>query len=660
MSAASAAGVPRVAGDAGSVAPPGVRNVSKAVAEAKAEQEREDAKTGVQILPVDRVLGRYRLCFEIASGGMASVYLARAEGPAGFGKVFAVKQIHPHLAKERQFQEMFMDEARLAARLNHPNVCGVIDFGEVDGSYYITMEYLMGETLAAIQRRVARRSADLPVDDYVGYACKIIHDVAEGLHSAHELKDNEGNPMELIHRDISPQNLYVTYDGGVRVVDFGVARARSRTHHTKTGSIKGKFSYMAPEQIRGESIDRRVDVWALGVTLWETLCLRRLFRRESEGSTILAVIEGSVPSVSEFNSAVPPEVEAIVMKALARDPDARYPTVREMGRDLARFLGKRPDPIGAGELAEWMQSLFVDNIVEKRALVQQALKPTRAGSILSRDLTSLPPVGQSQAQLKVPAQLRSLSWVLAVLALLGLAGGGWALFSAPAASSGATPVIDDQGGSWEPASDGREGLGTPAGAGADADKLRARPGNTLNKPDLSFTTEEVAALLAKGSASESEQDATAGDSTADPVPNAPQGRSAGQRAAAQRAAAQRAEAERIKAEEEAKAAAAREAKQKAEQEAAARAAQAEAERRKAQAARQAKAAEAPGWLSLATPGGWADIIVSGTSVGQTPKRFQLAPGDHIILLRPFGEGPEKRLSISIKPGESLTRSVSLR
>ncbi len=632
--------------------------MSTSVAEAKAEQERDDAKTGVQILPVDRVLGRYRLCFEIASGGMASVYLARVEGPAGFGKVFAVKQIHPHLAKERQFQEMFMDEARLAARLNHPNVCGVIDFGEVDGSYYITMEYLLGETLAAIQRRVARRSADLSVDDYVGYACKVIHDVAEGLHSAHELRDNEGNPMELIHRDISPQNLYITYDGGVRVLDFGVARARSRTHHTKTGSIKGKFSYMAPEQIRGESIDRRVDVWALGVTLWETLCLRRLFRRESEGSTILAVIEGSVPSVSEFNSAVPPEVEAIVMKSLARDPDARYQSVREMGRDLARFLGKRADPIGASELAEWMQSLFADNILEKRVLVQQALKPTRAGSVLSRDYTSLLPVGQSQAQLKVPARRHLWSWIVAALALVGLAGGGWALFSVLAASSGSSSVHEDR----DATDDVGVGIQERPEVRSESDS-KTRPAQRDTEPskaDLSFTAEEVAALLAQGNEVEGAVDTAPDSVEAGSAADEPEARPTEEQEGAQREETRSAEATRVKKEEVAKQAAVRAANEKAEQEAAARVAQVEAERRKAQAIRNARAAEVPGWLSLATPGGWADVVINGKSVGQTPTRFQLAPGDHVLVLRPFGESPEKRIKVSIKPGESQTRSVSLR
>jgi len=317
-------------------------------------------------------LGRYYLASQIASGGMATVFLATVKGPGGFEKVNALKRIHPHLAEESDFVDMFLDEARIASRINHANVCQVFDFGESDGTYFIAMEYLIGEPLSRAMKTIRRNfetldSARLPV-----IACKIIADACEGLHAAHNLKGKDGNHLNVVHRDVSPQNLFVTYEGNVKVVDFGIASASDRVHHTSAGQVKGKFSYMAPEQSRGGKIDRRADVWALGVVLWEMLTLRRLFRRETTVETLTAMLNDPIPPPSTYRPGVPPRLDEIVLKALARSPDDRYATAREFGRDLARFAGATGEPADAAELAEWMDSIFPDGRQRKYDIMDAA------------------------------------------------------------------------------------------------------------------------------------------------------------------------------------------------------------------------------------------------------------------------------------------------
>jgi len=302
-------------------------------------------------------LGRYRLCFELASGGMATVFLARAEGPGGFEKLVALKRIHPHLAKQRAFVEMFLDEARIASRISHPNVCSVIDFGEARGTYFLTMEYLVGEPLSRVLRALSRGPRELR-KRLPAFAARIVADAAEGMHAAHELRDERGHPLRVVHRDISPHNLFLTYDGAVRVVDFGIASAENRIHETSVGSVKGKHAYMAPEQLRGNKVDRRADVWALGVVLWELLTLDRLFRRGTAPETISAVASEAAPPPSLVADEVPEELDAIVLRALARDPADRTPSARHLARDLEAFLAARSESVGLSDLAEWLDALF--------------------------------------------------------------------------------------------------------------------------------------------------------------------------------------------------------------------------------------------------------------------------------------------------------------
>ena len=317
-------------------------------------------------------IGRYQLCFELASGGMATVYLARVDGASGFEKLVALKRIHRHLAKEKKYVDMFLDEAKIASRITHPNVCSVFDFGRADGEYYIAMEYLVGEPLSQVCGKVARsqkqrRHPLLPLR-----MASIVADACEGLHAAHELKDANGDLLHVVHRDISPRNLFITYDGSVQVVDFGIASARQRVHHTATGQLKGTFAYMAPEQLAAKSIDRRVDIWSLGVSFWEMLTLKRLFRRDATANTVHAVLYDDLVAPSSHRSQVPEELDAIVMKALERDPDKRWQSAREMGRAIRQFLGSREEILGPAELSDWMGTIFPQGEARKSQLMEVA------------------------------------------------------------------------------------------------------------------------------------------------------------------------------------------------------------------------------------------------------------------------------------------------
>ena len=317
-------------------------------------------------------IGRYKLCFELAAGGMATVYLAKVDGAPGFEKLVALKRIHRHLAKEKRYVDMFLDEARIASRITHPNVCSVFDFGQADGEYYIAMEYLVGEPLSRLCGKVARNPEQRSHSLLPIRMARVIADACEGLHAAHELKDANGELLHVVHRDISPSNLFVTFDGSVQVVDFGIASARQRIHHTATGQMKGTFAYMAPEQLAARPIDRRVDIWSLGVSLWEMLALKRLFRRDTTANAVHAILYDSLVPPSTHRAQVPKELDAIVMKALERDPKKRWQTTREMGRALREFLGTQAEIVGAAELSDWMDLVFPEGAARKRQLMEVA------------------------------------------------------------------------------------------------------------------------------------------------------------------------------------------------------------------------------------------------------------------------------------------------
>ncbi|HEX5657848.1 MAG TPA: protein kinase [Polyangiales bacterium] len=314
-------------------------------------------------------LGRYRLVREIASGGMATVNLAVTEG---LDKLVALKIIHPHLAQEESFVRMFLDEARLSSAISHRNVCNVFDFGEADGRFYIAMDYLSGQSLRDVLRRLRKTDLQMEPRKLAVYVAYMTAEACEGLHAAHELHNSEGKPLNVVHRDVSPHNLFVTYDGNVSVVDFGIARASDRIQSTATGVLKGKFSYMAPEQMRQLEIDRRADIWALGVVLWESLTLQRLFVRSSQADTVMSVMMDRVRPPSELKPDIPRELDTIALKAIARNPAQRYTTAREMGRELMKFCRESGVMVGPIEIEHMMEKLFEKEIQDNKTLTRKA------------------------------------------------------------------------------------------------------------------------------------------------------------------------------------------------------------------------------------------------------------------------------------------------
>lgn len=293
--------------------------------------------------PPPEQVGRYRIFGEIASGGMASVYLAVEEHHGSThtrtAALRAIKRVHPHLAQEREFVEMFIDEARIATRIRHPNVGHVCEWGESAGTFFLAMELLRGETAFAILRRIAKAGGMLSNPAWMRCAAHIIKEACAGLHAAHELEDEDGEKLNVVHRDVSPHNIFVTWEGTAKIVDFGIASAKHCLHRTSAGTLKGKFAYMAPEQLKGRAIDRRADVFSLGVVLWELLAGRALFRRKTEGETLFAVASASIPTFASLGLDVPFEFEAIVRRALRADPDRRTESARALEMQLESWIG---------------------------------------------------------------------------------------------------------------------------------------------------------------------------------------------------------------------------------------------------------------------------------------------------------------------------------
>ena len=278
--------------------------------------------------------GNYELLRRIATGGMAEVFLAKQRGIGGFERLVCIKRILPHLAVQQDFVTMFMDEARIAASLVHPNIAQIYEVGRVDDAHYIAMEYVRGEDLRHVYNEEVARGRAMPA----GPAAQIAMGAACGLDHAHRQTTIDGRPLEIVHRDVSPQNVLVTFDGHVKLVDFGVAKAVGKAAETKAGVLKGKYSYMSPEQAAGETVDARTDVFALGVTLYEVTTGQRLFRRDNEIETLHAVIACEVPPPSAVLPGYDPELEAVVVRALAREAAARFQSAGDLAQALERFL----------------------------------------------------------------------------------------------------------------------------------------------------------------------------------------------------------------------------------------------------------------------------------------------------------------------------------
>jgi serine/threonine protein kinase len=306
-------------------------------------------------------IGRYSVHSELASGGMASVYFARLLGPSGFTRTVALKRPSAQLAKDREFAMMFIDEARLAARIRHPNVVSTLDVLETPDELAIVMDYVHGESLARLSTAAKARGEKVPLP----IAAAIMIDALHGLHAAHEATDERGQPLGIVHRDVSPQNVLVGADGITRIADFGIAKAAGRLRTTKDGAIKGKYAYMAPEQIRGEVVSRQTDTYAAAIVLWELLTGQPLFRGANEAETIYKCLEADVPPPSSIAPDVPPVFDAIVKRALAKDPADRD----ESARALASEIEKAAPAVRASEIGAWVQDLAGPTLAARTAVI---------------------------------------------------------------------------------------------------------------------------------------------------------------------------------------------------------------------------------------------------------------------------------------------------
>jgi eukaryotic-like serine/threonine-protein kinase len=319
-------------------------------------------------------LGRYELLARLATGGMGEIFLARLEGAEGFEKLFVVKRILPHLADDPRFRAMLIAEARIASMMTHANVCHVYELGETDGQLYIVMEYLDGITVLPLLRKVSKAAGELDL----GLVGGVIQQATDGLHYAHELKDRSGEYLGIVHRDVTPTNLFLTNSGVVKVLDFGIAKVKDASAHTQTGTVKGKYAYMSPEQLRGASVDRRADVFALGVVLYEMLALRRLFQRKTDYLTFRAVMEQPIADIRQYRRDCPEPLVIALSRALDRDPANRFDSARQFGTAVLDAITTIERPWTQGELSDYVSSNFAGEIERRTALLASAARPPGA------------------------------------------------------------------------------------------------------------------------------------------------------------------------------------------------------------------------------------------------------------------------------------------
>jgi len=310
-----------------------------------------------------RVIGRYALFGEIAAGGMATVHFGRLVGPVGFSRTVAIKRLHAQYAKDPEFVAMFLDEARLASRIQHPNVVTTLDVVNMPSEVFLVMEYLQGESLSRLIRNARKVGEQVPP----GHVVSVIAGLLHGLHAAHEAKSERREPLNIVHRDVSPQNVLVGVDGTARVLDFGVAKAAMRSQSTRDGQMKGKLSYMSPEQLNGKPVDRRTDLFAAGVVLWEALTGKRLFDGADAGEIFAKLLTSEIPRPSTLTEGIPETLDKVVMKALERDPDRRYQTARQFAIELeASAVPSTPRAVG-----EWVEHLAGTELERRTQLVAE-------------------------------------------------------------------------------------------------------------------------------------------------------------------------------------------------------------------------------------------------------------------------------------------------
>src|SRR5215470_7898583 len=335
--------------------------------------------------------GKYDLLERINVGGMAEVFRAKAYGVEGFERLVAVKRILPNIAEDKDFITMFVDEAKIAVQLNHANVAQIFDLGVVDGSYFIALEHVHGRDLRAIFERCRHQGEPMPV----AQACFVIMKLCEGLDYAHNKRDSMGRDMNLVHRDVSPQNILVSFDGEIKIIDFGIAKAAGKAGKTQQGILKGKFGYMSPEQVRGLPIDRRSDIFSTGIVLYELLTNERLFVGESDFSTLEKVRNVEILPPSTYNRKIPDELERIVLKALSKDADDRYQNAIDLHDELQAFVYTAGEFYSRKDLAAWMKKTFSKEIEEETAKLEQYRQLKPPAEVVAPPVPPAPPAAMT-------------------------------------------------------------------------------------------------------------------------------------------------------------------------------------------------------------------------------------------------------------------------
>ncbi len=326
-------------------------------------------------------IGRYQLLAKIATGGMAEIWLARQTGIGGFEKIVVVKRILPHLATEKAFVEMFLDEAVIAAQLNHPNVVQIYDLGQADDDYFIAMEYLEGESLGHLVSQGVQKGKPISA----ALSASIMAQVCDGLHYAHTFEDDEGNPLGIVHRDISPHNIIIMFSGVAKIVDFGIAKAATKMHQTQVGTLKGKLAYMAPEQCMGHKVDARSDIFALGIVLWELLARKRLFKRDAEPMIIRAIMDEPIPKVRDVRESVPEAYAAVADQALQKEPEERFQSAAAMGAALRSALQMENADSSVRAIARYVHDVFGDHARTKKRILKE-IREKGSASVAVRNL----------------------------------------------------------------------------------------------------------------------------------------------------------------------------------------------------------------------------------------------------------------------------------
>ncbi len=644
-------------------------------------------KAGDRVRPGE-MFGRYRLLGKLATGGMAEVFAAELLAPGGFCKAMVIKRVLPHLAENPRVLEMFMEEARVAARLSHVNICSVFELGDVDGEFYIAMEYLRGVPLTAL----SRTAGPLPMRVAVG----ILAQACEGLHYAHEQRDGEGQLLGLVHRDVSPHNLLLTADGVLKVLDFGIAKVGdSSRENTEFGKVKGKLPYMSPEQLAGQTLDRRSDVWALGVVLWELLAGRRLFRAVGPAATVDAIRHGDVPELASVGVLGAEALDAVLGRALCRSREWRYSTAMDLKRAMVDAL-HQVSPARNEELARLVDAqcgdvvrkndrLFSNQEPDDDGVVDRLplrAEPTRSRDFSVAGLEADP--GSDFDELGTDSMEQDAPTVPTV-EIFGSGGTRGAAYTEPDVEP--APDVEPEP-AVEPPARRSQGLRllfiALAAAGGVAAAVLTRGWNADDQPPAASDSRGAELAVSPGPTAAVDPAATAGEDRA--AAAAEEQARAKARAKAEAEATAEAEA-KAEAEAEAKAEAEAEAKAEAEAAQAAANAKAEADARatadvaaKAEAEAKAKAAQAhktarraksrsrrtvrrePAAAAPAEPGRmtidakpWATIYIDGKKVGTTPLvGIEVPAGQHTIKAVTH-DGQSKTTRVDVAPGGELRR-----